>query len=270
MNNRPQPRRVMPGGRWWLLVLIIFLGQVAVIFWLSDRTPSDRTPIRPLPPPAQPAPLVEVAGTNWNELMALTDPTLFALPRPHGFAGLAWLPAPPPVHHPFAWNEPAPEADITPDSLVGALFALLQTNGLQAFESSPAALPQLTLPVSEGELELPQASSLRFADGLEDWRLAQPIKLPAWPATDLLTNTVVRVMLDRRGEPISAVLLNLHGSGSRAADDFALDQTMRARFVPPQPSLPRPSANPLSGLSWGTLVFRWHTVPAAETNSLPR
>ena len=65
-------------------MLAVFAGQLGLIFWLSDRAP-----IRALP--AAGGPTLRLAGPGSAEILALEDPTLFALPHRQGFAGQAWL-----------------------------------------------------------------------------------------------------------------------------------------------------------------------------------
>ena len=58
----------------------------------------------------------------------------------------------------------------------------------------------------------------------------------------------------------------LSSSGSKTADQRALDLAKAARFKPvarPGPASPgRPPA-----LTWGKLIFQWHTVELSATNS---
>ena len=51
--------------------------------------------------------------------------------------------------------------------------------------------------------------------------------LPAWPASDLLSNTVVQVLVDDLGWVISATLLE--GCRLKAADDYALNAAREAK-----------------------------------------
>ena len=62
-------------------------------------------------------------------------------------------------------------------------------------------------------------------------RLVQPIELPPWPYQDLLTNSVVQMVVDAEGRPASVPVL-LSSSGCPAADEYALEQAQAARFEP--------------------------------------
>ena len=70
-------------------------------------------------------------------------------------------------------------------------------------------------------------STLRLAGGLANRRLLNPPELRAWPASDLLTNSVVQVLVNADGNVMSLNLLA--GSGSPKADQFALEVGQRRR-----------------------------------------
>src|SRR5512144_1122612 len=81
--------RVWPGGRWWIVVLLVLAAHVGLILWLGDRGSVQ-------PRATEPSPTLRLADAPGDELLALTDPTLFALPHRHGFSGAAWIAVPPP------------------------------------------------------------------------------------------------------------------------------------------------------------------------------
>jgi len=93
-------------------------------------------------------------------------------------------------------------------------------------------------------------------------RLLTALDLPSWPHSDILTNTVVQVVVDADGDTLSSTPLK--SCGLSEADQFALKTAASARFLsarkPGQPAVP---------LSWGKMIFQWHTVPAESTNSAP-
>src|SRR5258708_19055601 len=126
----PWPRR-----RWLGTLSLIFLVQLGLIFALSDRHP-----IRILTP--RPSPNLQLVATAPAELVALTDPTLFALPHPQGFAGLAWLKVPRLEFHSFDWSEPTNWLALDPSRLGTTFNEFSETN---IFNS----LPVLALPNAE-------------------------------------------------------------------------------------------------------------------------
>ena len=93
VEPRPWPRR-----RWWILVALVFGVQLGLIFWLSDRRRFARRR-----PPCVPA--LQLAGDASAELLALKDPTLFALPHRQGFSGAGLAGIPPAGFRPFDWSE---------------------------------------------------------------------------------------------------------------------------------------------------------------------
>jgi TonB family protein len=80
----------------------------------------------------------------------------------------------------------------------------------------------------------------------------------------LLTNTVVQMLVDANGLPVSVTLLA--SSGLKEADDYALAQARQTRFEAAAAET-QPQAIALRDLSWGQLVFNWHTLPQAPDAS---
>lgn len=245
--------------RWWTSILLVFALHVGLIFAFSDRKPA--APPRP----------VQVARLNLvaerGELLALGDPTLFALPHSRGFVATAWLRKPRVEFAPFKWTEP-PRFLTLPVEEPGATFLqFMQTNTFARFELDTLPPPELVLPEFPPLFTPPARSELRVLGGLAQRRLLNPPELPSVPAGDLLTNSVVRVQVDAAGNIFSPTLV-LPGSGSKPADRRALELTRTFRFAPrSQP--PVISADPVGQLTSGTLVFEWHTVAPAPTNAPP-
>jgi len=65
--------------------------------------------------------------------------------------------------------------------------------------------------------------------------------------------------------PRSVTLLS--GSGSPEADQHALQQAKTARFEPLSRNPAGPTPDPATQLSWGRLIFLWHTLPLPPTNT---
>jgi len=248
---RPWSRR-----RWWTVILLVFALHVGLIFAFSERKPG--APRQPV----QVARLRLVAERG--ELLALGDPTLFALPHPRGFAASAWLPVPRVAFAPFKWTE-SPRFLTLPAEQLGATFLqFMQTNTFAPFEMETMPAPEVILPESPPLFTPPTKSELSVRGDLAQRRLLNPPELASWPAADLLTNSVVRVQVDAAGHVFSPTLVP-PGSGSRTADRRALELARALRFTPQsQPSLL--SADPQGSLTSGALVFEWHTVPLPPTN----
>jgi len=200
--------------------------------------------------PAVGAPAFRLAKTS-DPLLDLSDPTLLVLPNQHGFSGPAWLRFAPPPAHSFEWSEPVQYLESPLQELGQSFYHFMQTN---QFES------EQTLPGQEAELPGAECVSLarrtqsdwRLEGALATRRLLTSMSLPSWAAIDLLTNTLVKIVIDGSGKPISAALLP-PGSGSPDADRFALDLARTARFEPAK-------GGTADELSWGTMVFEWNTV----------
>src|SRR5262249_12397276 len=108
------------------------------------------------------------------------------------------------------------------------------------------------------------ASKFHIEGPLKNRRLLNPLPLPSWTNADLLTNSVVQIQVDPRGETISAVLLS---SRRTDADRLALDLARRARFEPILPVGPERSKTSALELTAGTIVFEWQTLPVPPTNA---
>jgi len=248
--------------RWACAVAMIFGLQVLLILWLAERGPARPRPVRS-------APTLKLATQGSSELLALDDPTLFALPHQVGFSGPAWLEIPVLPDRPFEWSETPRWLTLPRLDLATTLSRFAETNSADA--------PPAPSPTRRPELALAEVGPLPIAPALSSWRIEgelaarkltlAPSELPSWQAGDILTNSMVEALVDVEGWPVAIALLS--GSGSKDADDFALAQTRKLRFE----SLSRTGAeqaknrDPLAHLTWGALVFEWHTIPVAATNA---
>jgi hypothetical protein len=257
MNGVLVEHRAWAGRRWWGMVAAVFALQLGLIFWLGDRKP-----IQPRAP--SPAPQVRMAASASEPLLAMTDPTLFALPHWQGFSGSAWLEVPTPTSPEFVWSE-APQWLPLAAGQIGAAFrqfvATNLSNPLQAvalFEPG-LRLPQLGPAGADPGLPAP-VSSVQLTGELAGRKLATSLELRSWASPELLTNTVLQLLVDAEGKPISITLMS--GCGLAEADQNAVQQARALRFAPSRPGQVEAPADPLSDLSWGELIFEWRTVPA--------
>jgi hypothetical protein len=258
MNSFAIEPRIWTWRRWCLLVALTFSAQLGLIFSLGDRSPP------PMRSP-RPAPKLAVVGNSSSQLIALTDPTLFALPHQVGFSGPAWMQISYMPPHTNEWNEEPRWLPPQTEQLGVMADSLPQIEPLTTFvpfEPEPAA-PE---PVFAGSLR--PESVFRLGEGLEQRRLRTLPKLPSWPNSDFLTNTVVKIFVNGDGIPVSIPVL-LYSSGLKAADDYALAQARAARFEPILNEGPNRSANPFVNSTWGTMIFEWHTLPMSATNATP-
>ena len=238
-------------SRWVIYVVLAFGIHIGLIFAFGNRKPIVAKSVVNTP---------QIRLTSGHsELQLLDDPTLFALPHPRGFAAATWLQLPRVEFAPFRWAEAPQLLDLPVAKLGSAFLQFAQTNGLPQFEVD-ALTPVQTTPVtsSDPQTSLKRHSTVSSSGGIAKRRwLNSPAVLRSWPATDLLTNSVVRMVVDSNGQVFSSALVP-PGSGLKAADQFALDIARAARFAP----LPRTASQ-----MTGALIFEWHTVPVPETNA---
>ncbi len=211
-------------------------------------------------------PAANRALANYPEVAGAT---LFALVDPRGVSGEAWLRSEPHENMLTEWREPDFSLLPNPERLGLAFQKYIQTNAPQltrAGELPPLPPPDITLAPSA-----PATNSLYFVKGaLSQRQLLTPLTVPAWPLNGTLRDTEVRVAVDAAGEIFSAVQEGGEQKSAdpaqQLADKKAVELAQHLRFAPaPQ----RPPVSPIgSDLVWGTVVFRWATLPPA-TNSLP-
>ena len=260
MEPRPWPRR-----RWWILIALVFAAHLGLIFAVGDRKPI-------VPRQAASAPVLRLAADG-GEILALNDPTLFARPHWHGFAGAAWLQIPPVPFRAFEWTEPPRWLAFAAEQL-GALFArFMETNGFASFQLGLKPAPELTVPELVPEPALTARSELQIEGEVAQRRLLHAMELPSLPGSDVLTDSVVQVLVDAAGDTVSVTLLpSVSGSkdaDQQKADQRALDLAKAARYQPLARDDAGSAASPAAGLSWGRMIFKWHTVPLPMTNEPP-
>jgi len=247
-----EPQR-WPPGRWYTLIAIVLAAQFVLILWLGKPRPVV------LHPPADLAPLLQLAGPGASQTLAFNDPTLFALPHPESFSGPAWLTIP---LQEFRRTEPPRFLELAQGALGIEFEGFMATNQLEGLPAITQPELALKLPVVEETATLPQSSRLRLTGALAGRRLLVSPELPSWPNAEILTDTVVQLLIDSDGKPVSPTLFSK--SGSTEADQHAVRAARHVRFEPLKQTDP---INPLEGLAWGQLVFEWHTLPLPSTNS---
>lgn len=260
MTSAPVASRPWSRRRWWGLVALVFAVQLALIFWLGETSP-----IRPrLPAPAF---TLRLAGIDSAELLALRDPTLFVLPRVQIPPALTWL-KPPHLEAPaFAWPESTTHPAPAINQLGTFLNGLVETNHFSPLLPLARPEPRQVLPELAAQSVGAGQSVARLEGALAQRRLLAPLDLRSWASRDILTNSVVQLLVDAEGMPRSVTLLT--GSGFPEADQHALDQAKAARFDPLSRSPADPMPAPTAHLSWGRMVFLWHTLPLSPTNAPP-
>ena len=254
-SNAPGPAEVVVGRfstsgwsrrRWATLLVLVFVVQLAFLFALGDRQPVKPRVVQPV-----------VVRRSESPFAALQDPTLFALPNAHGVAGLTWLKTPVVARAPFRWTT-TPRLLALPAQDLGLAFS-------QSWESnSPANLTFAAKPEPETLILVAPAisapplvtnSALRITRDLAARRWLNPPLLRSWAGTNLLAPSVVQALVDAEGNVRSLALMP-PGSGSRDADEYALQVVRQARFA---------AGRKGEASALGELIFRWHTEPLAAT-----
>ncbi len=253
MNARAAEVATWTARQWCLGILLALLAQVAYLAWMAGDSAEGAA--RPLTQTRWRVAGFKVQTDPVAELPHKDDPTLFALVSPQGFSRSAWLSIPPFQYQMTNPPEPRRWLTLPADELTGDFAEFVQTNLLneEVISRAPApAIAKLGLPTPV----VTAATRVRIESGLADRALAPGLALPRQPQV-ILTNSVVRVLVDPDGLTLSAALLS--SSGVAQADQDALQAARRARFVPTGRGGPSPA-----GVSFGTLVFEWAGVQWAE------
>jgi hypothetical protein len=252
-------RRGISRLKLWVAVALVFAAQVVVAFLLGNPPPVKE--FHPVP-----VPVVHMAPSSSQDLLAVMDPTLLIQPHRDNFSGEAWLKMAPRTFTPTNWTEPARPLDLAQEQLGSAFVAFMQTNlparfqpriesGLNTESGDVTPMQPISVP-----------SRLRVEGDLARRQLLTPLHLPPQTNADILTNTVVQMVVDAQGYPFSAVIPTGSGSGSGDADQMALTNFSKSiRFAPlDEGELGTVSPDKMTS---GRLIFEWQTVPPAPTNA---
>ena len=240
------PDASWPQSKFILVIAFALAAHVAFLFFFGAKLP---TPPRALDKVPQ-WQFAEASG----ELIALDDPTLFALPHANDFATAFWQHPPAVATQNFRWTETPRYLPVATPTLGAAFNRFMQTNPPVPFALNfkpppPAAdfTPALFLPP-------PQTSTVQITGDLAQRRLLNAMILPPLPFNDVLPPGRVQALVDAAGNVVSAVLLE--PSGLELADTNALAIARNARFAP------------AAQLTFGEIIFNWHTIPVNSAAAL--
>jgi hypothetical protein len=257
MNEAVLDSQAWSARKLGLAIALAVVVQLGLILWFSARGEL-KTRV------AETRPAIELLADAQGEWLALTDPTLFSRAHPKGFSQAAWLSLPSHSYQPAdkgdapLWLAPAPER-------MGAAFG----DFVKDYRPEGVAVRGWGPPVTTAPSQLPftptfdsrvELQGLLAARGI----LAQP-ELPSWSNADILAPSRVQVLVDARGNPVSAVLLG--GSGLKAADESAVELARRMSFGADRMVLENPASHADDGLMTGWLTFFWRTL-APGTNGM--
>ena len=238
----PEPGKGWTRSRLITIIALVTAVQVILIFFFGEKKEA-------VPRAVLDVPTLKFADATGEqpELLALDNPTLFVLPSPEDFAAAAWLTNREPEQPSFRWTEPPRWLPLSADGLGAAIGWLMQTNSSSGrpFDFRPA--PELTTPTVPEEPVPMQQSTMRIRGELAQRLLPSSISLTNWPYADVLAPSVVQVLVNPAGDVVSTALLK--SCDYKNADDQALELARALRFTPS------------SRLTFGRIIFNWHTVP---------
>ena len=250
---RPPPGR----GRWplslWLsLIALVFAAHIVSLYLFGARKPI-------VPRTAIGAATLKLADGS-DELLALNDPTRFALPHPGEFEAATWPPAAVTNHPAVGWTEPPRWLPLSGGELLTAFSQFLRTNFVAGLPLQLRPPVRLSVPPPPAAAALARGSTLRMEGDLTRRRLLTPMELPVWPLADVIAPSQVQVLVNEAGNVVSAVLLPSDNSRealshNSTADQRALEFARAAQFAP------------APHLTIGRMIFTWLTVPPPATNS---
>jgi TonB family protein len=236
------PREGWSYARWIFFIALAVAAHLAFIFLFgTKKNPAGR--------PLAYVPEFHLADAA-NELIALTDPTLFAQPHWND-SSAATLREPPAIESPsFRWTEP-PQFLAPSTARYGAAFqSFIATNKSASVRLNFKPQAQLTFPSVRIESVLPENSTLEFSGALTQRHPLNNPPVPTLAYNDVIAPSHVQVLVDKNGSVASVVLLE--SSECEAADQEALSLARAVRFTP------------AAGLTLGEIIFNWHTVPATN------
>jgi TonB family protein len=230
-------------SRWIFFVALALAAHLAFVFLFGTK----KFPV--VRPPAN-VPEFHLAD-DAGELVALTDPTLFALPHWND-ASAAVLRDPPEIAPPaFHWTEP-PQFLSPAAAGCGAAFRAFMASYVPVGARADFKPPVRTaVPDAKIESLLPQNSTLEISGELAQRRILNIPTPPTLAYNDVIAPSRVQIVAGKDGSVASVILLE--SSECAAADQKALELARAARF--------EPSAR----LAFGEITFHWHTVP--DTNA---
>lgn len=257
MNSAALEPPISNTRRWLFWLVLVFLSQLALIYFLSDRNHKTVIP-SPIATPLQLLP-GHLTEAQFSETFLASDPALFATANPHGFSAGAWLKAPPRAYEEDNFvehTEPSYWLALNLRQFGSSISQFIQTNSTASGKSSENIAPKIQLTqIVDDSVKLKPSSKLGVEGELISRELFNPPQLQSWAHMELLSNSIAQVAVDRRGLVISARLLSR--SGFSNADNNALEIARNLQFSP----------SAINEITWGKLIFQWQTLPLIATNS---
>jgi len=256
-NSNPGKHKPWTTRHWIHAVVVTLALQVAVILLVGRRVapPSSR------PTFATRVRLVWEQSDSLKHYMTVVDPAMLALPSIHGFSGAAWLRYPLLQPTAIERTEVPQWLELNPARLANEFVEFVSTNQISPVLMVDAPLPAADRYKANYPFEaVAPLSRFHLAGGLARRTLLYVPDLPPWSHSEILSNTIVRAVVDAAGWNFSATLVAR--SGLPAADEYATRLVESARFTPLKAADAQKEE-----FTWGTFVFYWHTQPLPVTNA---
>jgi len=251
------------GWNWrrWLFLLGCGVGiHAGLVFWLGER--ADRSPRKPGPTVSLKWALDPGFDAKLAEAAVLSDPSMFALPSPHGFSGLAWLHPQPTVLPSNHWTAPDGRLELDTHEL-GAVFSQVMATNPPTFAFGEEALAPQPLDSALFRAETTQTQTVVRVEGpLAERAILRSVDPPEPVYPDVLQPTTVQVSVNADGLTETAIVTGR--CRLKGLDEQAAELARRFVFEP----VPHPG-NPAPPNMWGWLIFRWHTLPPPPLTNTP-
>jgi TonB family protein len=222
-----------------LVVALAFAVHFGFIYLLGEKKQISQRTVKNIP-------VFQLAAHD--ELVRLTDPTLFVLPHAEDFTPVFWSRPPAVESLEFRWTEPPSYLALTAANLGAVFDAFMHTYQLEKLALNFKPEPQLSSPEINVESALPQNSSWQLAGELAGRRILNSLTPSSQAVNDVIAPSRAQLLVAPDGNVLSVVLLE--SSGLDAADQQALTLARSLQFAPAKK------------LMFGEIIFNWHTVPA--------
>ncbi len=248
-------------GRTWAMVVTgLFLLHLAGLWKFGSV---------PLPAARRPeaVPQWRWSEAPWEDWLALFDPTFFVHGHGESFSGPGWMHLPQVAYSAPLALEPPRFLEPTDLQWIETLQIL---DSASRWSPSPLGLrvgTEMWTSNLTPRVVWPEASSrLRLVADVRPRTLRRdPPALPGWPFGDLLTNSVVRMLVDASGRVLTATLLV--SSGLPPADQKALEVARQLEF---ESVAPEAGGTPARGdLTPVLAVFEWQTLAPGTAGPPP-
>jgi hypothetical protein len=123
---------------WLAVIALVFATHIALIFLFGEKKEI-------IPRAVTDVPTLTLTD-NSDELLALNDPTLFALPHQRDFASAAWLKMAAVKQPLFRWTESPRPLPMAADGLGAAFGQFMQTNFFVSQPLDFKPVPELSIP----------------------------------------------------------------------------------------------------------------------------